>query len=324
MMTGRRGAGEESVLRSAAVPILLAAVLGLPACANPSDDDDIVDGADADADADGDADADEASVDDGPVDRPWTPPTDSLVYVNTETTLYYIDPAVSLDLVEVGDFAGPCTGGSGFYDIALDGEANMVGIAAEGLYSIDRETAACALLRAFPDGSPHFFSLSYVTGAHPSAPDMELLFAASVEQGEWVNVNPAGTTVAEMFVSFGFYDPPDYEYVSSGDIVSIQVGPDSYRTFATLKCSTGYTDPGCESDWLVEVTPRTGAARFIGQTGFQQIFGLGFWGDRVYGFTNAGEHVLIDVDTGAGELVRTYTDRRFWGAGTTTRPYVLI
>ena len=287
---------------------------GLEALDEPADEvaPDIDDGA-------GDGDAGES-----PDDLPWTPPSDSRVYVNTETTLFYIDPAVSPDLQQVGDFSGPCTAGSGFYDIALDGERNMAGIAAEGLYAVDRDTAACTVLRSFPSGSPHFFSLSYVKGFDSSRPDDEALFAASVEEGEWVRIDPAGTTLDTIFIHGGWYDVPDHVYVSSGDIVSLETGPESYRTFATLKCSSGYTDPGCESDWLAEIDPGTGIARMIGPCGFRQVFGLGFWGSNVYGFTNAGQYILIDVDTGVGTLVRQLADDRFWGAGTTTRPYVVI
>jgi len=282
------------------------------------------DGGDA-SDATGEDDGSEAPpADDGAADHPWTPPAASLVYVNTQTTLYTIDPAVSPDLQPVGDFAGPCTDGSGFYDIAIDGDGNLVGIAAEGLYAVDHDTAVCTLLHAFPADAAHYFSLSYVKGADAAAPDTDVLFAASVEQGEWLRIDPTGTTAAEIFRHVGYYDPSSYRWISSGDIVSVQTGPASFRTFATIKCSTGYTDPGCTSDWLAEIEPTTGVARLIGETGFQQVFGLGFWGNRVYGFTNGGDYVRIDVGTGRGELVQSLPDSRFWGAGTTTQPYVLL
>ena len=44
--------------------------------------------------------------------------------------------------------------------------------------------------------------------------------------------------------------------------------------------------------------PENGDARLIGATGYQQIFGLGYWGDRVYGFTNDGDYITIDGSTG--------------------------
>ena len=97
----------------------------------------------------------------------WTPPQNSLIYVNTKTTLYFIDPSESMALVEIGDFSGECVAGSGFYDLALDENRELLGIAAEGLYSIDKDTAACTLLFAFQETDPHFMSLSFVKGVDP-------------------------------------------------------------------------------------------------------------------------------------------------------------
>ncbi len=279
---------------------------------------------DTDGDADGDSDTDADADTDGDTDTgSWTPPEDSLVYVNTEQSLYSIDPAVSLDLNLVGDFTGPCTDGSGLYDIAVDGDGAIVGIAAEGLYDVDPETAACTVLSVFPEGSPHFFSLSRVRGADPDAPFAEVLVAASVEEGEWVMIDPEGETIDELFIHLGYHDPDDNELVSSGDIVSIQVGPDEFVTYATLKCSSGYTAAGCESDWLALVDPATGEATLVGQVGFCKLFGLGFWGSAVYGFTGDQEFVLVDVGTGEGTLVGN-AGLTFWGAGTTTKPHVVV
>jgi hypothetical protein len=252
----------------------------------------------------------------------WQPPLNSRVYVNTEAKLYYIDPGESDEMVEVGSFQGPCTNGSGFYDIAVDENKNIMGIAAEGLYSINPQTAACISLFEFPQGSPHFFSLSYVKGVDPEDPDADKLIAASVEEGEWVLIDWPGEHIENIFVHLGYYDPAQFEWLSSGDIVSVKVGADTFKTYATLKCQS-YTDPGCESDWLAEIDPETGHAQLIGQTGYQQIFGLGFWGETVYGFTQGGEYITIDVDTGQGTLVREFQDRLFWGAGNTTIPHVV-
>ena len=106
--------------------------------------------------------------------------------------------------------------------------------------------------------------------------------------------------------------------------MSIQVGGAEHKTYATLKCAAGYTQPGCESDWLAQIDPETGAATMIGATGFTKIFGLGFWGDQVYGFTGENEYITIDVNTGVGSEVESFIDINFGGAGTTTNPHVII
>lgn len=252
----------------------------------------------------------------------WTPPLNSRIYVNTRDTLYYVDPGESNDLVVVGDFSGDCTTGSGFYDLAVDDEKTIIGIAAEALYEVDKDTAECEVALTFPAESPHFFSLSFVKGVDPADLDGDRLIAASVEEGEWVRIDYPGGTPPDLFESLGHYEPTGYAWRSSGDIVSVQTGPTSYRTFATIKCEN-YEPGDCESDWLAEINPRTGLATLIGKTGYQQIFGLGFWGDTVYGFTNDGAYILIDVDTGAGSLVDEVAGRSYWGAGNTTRPYIV-
>jgi len=42
---------------------------------------------------------------------------------------------------------------------------------------------------------------------------------------------------------------------------------------------------------------------------FRQIFGLGYWGRSVYGFSNSGQLIEIDRATGAGRLATTMTGR---------------
>jgi hypothetical protein len=252
----------------------------------------------------------------------WQPPTNSRVYVNTRTTLYYIDPMVSEDLVTVGDFQGTCTTGSGFYDIAVDDQQRLLGIAEEGLYQVNTDTAACSAVFQFPPSSPHFFSLSYVKGVDLEDPTGDRLIAASAEDGEWVWINWPEENVPDIFIHLGYYDYPTYKWRSSGDIVSIQTDWEDFVTYSTLKCSN-YTDEGCESDWLAEISPHTGNAMLIGPTGYQKIFGLGFWGDKLYGFTGDGHYIHINAETGAGTLVDEHEGRAYWGAGNTTIPYVV-
>ena len=59
-----------------------------------------------------------------------------------------------------------------------------------------------------------------------------------------------------------------------------------------------------------------------GTSGYTRIFGLGFWGAEVYGFTNGAEYLTIDVATGLATEIDLNADG-FWGAGTTTEPYVI-
>ena len=72
-----------------------------------------------------------------------------------------------------------------------------------------------------------------------------------------------------------------------------------------------------DTDVLVQVNAGSGTATIIGETGFVEIWGLAYWAGEIFGFTNGGQFVTIDPDTGAGTLVEQ-TGHQFWGAGVTT------
>jgi hypothetical protein len=93
----------------------------------------------------------------------------------------------------------------------------------------------------------------------------------------------------------------------SGDIVSIA----GAATYATVRRSTTMNDS------LATIDPRTGAVTIVGDTGFSQIYGLGYWRATLFGFTRSGQFLIIDARTGRGRLVGTPT-MQFSGAGVTT------
>ncbi|RMH40140.1 MAG: hypothetical protein D6689_14615 [Deltaproteobacteria bacterium] len=84
-----------------------------------------------------------------------------------------------------------------------------------------------------------------------------------------------------------------------------------FGTVATVK------QGGAGTDLLARVDPTTGAATVIGDTGVADIWGVGFWGNRVFGFTDDGQFVLLDPATGAATLVDSGSVR-WWGAAVTT------
>ncbi|HEY8427348.1 MAG TPA: hypothetical protein VIL20_03205, partial [Sandaracinaceae bacterium] len=62
-----------------------------------------------------------------------------------------------------------------------------------------------------------------------------------------------------------------------------------------------------------------------GSTGFTEVFGLGYWGRNLYGFTNRGQLIRIDRTTGDASIVATSTGAsQFWGAGVTVAAPVLF
>ena len=69
--------------------------------------------------------------------------------------------------------------------------------------------------------------------------------------------------------------------------------------------------------------PTTGQATLIGAIGFHDIWGIGFWKDRVFGFTQDGQFILIDPATGTGTMVSQMPGVAWWGAGVTTSVFVV-
>ncbi len=74
---------------------------------------------------------------------------------------------------------------------------------------------------------------------------------------------------------------------------------------------------GSTNDYLARIDVKTGEATLIGTTGIPDIWGIGFWRGKVFGFVATNEFVLIDVETGAAEFISDGPEN--WaGAGVTT------
>jgi hypothetical protein len=104
---------------------------------------------------------------------------------------------------------------------------------------------------------------------------------------------------------------------SSGDIVSVKGG----KTYLTVK-GTGST---CTTnDCLVEVDPATGKMlKNWGSIEHHNVFGLSFWGGKIYGFNDSGD--LFEVTFGATQIATSIIPMpnkpaglSFWGAGSST------
>lgn len=95
-------------------------------------------------------------------------------------------------------------------------------------------------------------------------------------------------------------------FMSSGDLVAV-------AGFGTVQTVTGNG-----ADKLARLAPQTFAATPIGtDTGFGMIWGVAYWKNKIYGFTNSGAFILIDPTTGVATLV-TNTGISWYGAAVTT------
>lgn len=242
----------------------------------------------------GNADNEENNVDPSIENQP------SEVWGHGPTTLYRLDPTTKAVTI-VGQFSG-CTG-EGVTDIALDAESGLFATTDDGLWSIDKKTAACTKIA----GGTYPNSLSFVPKGTVDA-NVEAL--VGYERGDYVRIDPRSGAKTKIGGIGGGLE-------SSGDIVSVKGGA-TYLTVTGGACS--------QSDCLIEVNPATGAmVKNWGSIGRSGVYGLAFWAGRVYAFDSSGE--LMEVAFDGGKLTtklipvpknNATTKLEFWGAGSTT------
>ena len=164
------------------------------------------------------------------------------------------------------------------------------------------------------DPNERLFALSFLAPSESPDGTEVLVGATNGVAGEGAAVYAVDRTDASAEF-LGFY--PD-GWFSSGDIVSV----DGLGTYATLR-STDASFPG---DVLARILFSASGATSVIVIGpvksatedFRQIFGLGYWGRNLFGFSNSGQLIRINRETGAGTVVSTATGAdSFWGAGVT-------
>jgi hypothetical protein len=225
----------------------------------------------------------------------------SLVYAHTGNTLYRVD-STSLSVVEVGPLNG--IGTESLTDIAIDKNQQMVGITLDKLYSINSSTGSATLIKDLSQSATGFTSLSYIPTDLTDPNSTDILVTANNE-GAVYQIDPTMGT-ATMIGSYG--SDAMGKIVSSGDLIGVR----DLGIYATV-------DVGEQTnDYLAKIDPATWQASPIGTgTGFDQIFGLGYWAGTVYGFTSKGDMITIDINTGVGTKVMSGS-QAWYGAGVTT------
>jgi hypothetical protein len=216
-----------------------------------------------------------------------------VVYGHSASTLYSIDPT-TLAVTKIADFGWPGFGDA-MTDIALDKVGNMTGISESTIYSVSATTGACKKLSDFSgDG---FNGLSFIS-ADQTTSGAEILVGAN-QDGDVVQIDPSTGTQTTI----GNYGGG---WVSSGDLVSVEGA-----TYATVTNGSG-------NDRLAKVDPMTGEATIIGTTSVSSIYGLAYWKQKLYGFTDQDGMVTIDVTTGKSTPAPSGNGVEWYGAGVTT------
>jgi hypothetical protein len=262
---------------------------------------------------DGGPDAFSGRIDTGPLPDSGTPLEDVIIYAHSPDTLYSFSP-MSNTVTEIARFTE--TDGSNaddMVDLAVNAEGNVFTSSRDALWSVNVTTGVVTPIGTFDvaDGE-QFYALTFLTPGE-LRPAETLIGATNM--GVYYEIDASDASVIRL----GSY--PD-GWLSSGDLVSVEGA-----TYATIRRMDDMVDT------LAQITfDGTGRStiRVIGPirgggTDFRQIFGLGYWGRSVYGFSNSGQLIEIDRTTGAGRLATTMTGTdRFWGAGVTTQAPVLL
>ncbi len=236
-----------------------------------------------------------------------------LIYAHSRDTLFTFSPAtLTVETVGVFHVAGGGPQPPNMLDLAVDSDGNVFTSSADDLWIVDPRTAEVTQVGSFGLGD-QLFALSFLP---PGELGSEEVLIGAANSGDYYRID-CDTAAATLLGSY-----PD-GWRSSGDIVSVE----GLGTFATVKRDD------FPSDVLVQILFSADGSSTVVVKGpiksstrdFTQLFGVGYWGRVLYGFSNAGELIEIDRDTGAGELVTTDTGTdQFWGAGVTTVVPVLI
>ncbi|MBZ0118091.1 MAG: hypothetical protein K8H88_13895 [Sandaracinaceae bacterium] len=268
----------------------------------------------ADASAPPDAGSDAGTFDAGPPGDGGPRLDDVLIYAHSRDTLYTFS-AYTGTVTEIGRFTLPNGSDAPFMvDLAVNAAGDVYTSSDTSLYRVDPTTARATLVGDFRIGSERLFALTFLSAGEYRA-DREALIGAT-NAGTYYEVDPRDASTTEL----GQY--PD-GWSSSGDLVSIE----GLGTFATLRRTDFPADvlgrilfASDGSSTVVVVGPVTD-----GTTDFTEIFGLGYWGRALYGFSNDGQLIEIDRMTGRGTAVPVSTGAsQFWGAGVTTQAPILF
>ncbi|HEU0036995.1 MAG TPA: hypothetical protein VFQ53_40570 [Kofleriaceae bacterium] len=217
------------------------------------------------------------------------------VYAHSSSTLYKIDPD-TLAVTMVGNFGWP-NGFDQMTDLAIDRNGQLIGISFGSVYRVDPNTAQATLLSSNLSGE--FNGLSFVPADMLGQTGDDILIATRNSDGNVFRIDPmtgAATQVGDM----------GSQFQSSGDLVAVE-------GFGTVQ-----TTLGAPFDMLSKLAPITFHAMPAPQsTGFGQIWGVAYWKGKVFGFTQSGQFVTIDPQTGQGTVVQS-NGPEWWGAAVTT------
>ena len=227
------------------------------------------------------------------------------VYASSDTDLYQVDPTTNPPTqTHLCAFSGALTSSDTVTDIATESQGTLFAITETDLYTVDPASNCAATHVASLSGTAttRWVCLSFsATGT----------LLASDEDGNVVTIN---TTTGAITAAGSFGNGMG----CSGDFVAVNAGTEltAPTIFATATQPSG---TGTGNDQLVTLDSTNGyTATILGDTGYKAIYGLGYVGGTLYGFTHAGQTLQINPSTGASTVLTTTSPVAAFSGGATT------
>ena len=239
------------------------------------------------------------------------PEPEAIIWAHNSNTLFRFD-ADSLQVEKIGKFRHDGHGLSSVGDLAVDKDGNVFITTFSSTYSLDTDTLEATKL-AGVGGNALSFLHEDVPGLNNKS---ELLITAKNDR-EVITINTA-TGETEMLMNLS--EKSGRNCRTSGDFVSV-VG---LGTYVTLRCNGSGADVLGQIDFARDRVNLIGEIKNDGKS-FSSLYGLGFWGSKLYGFSAHGQLIAIDVKTAEAKVATQDTGTGvFWGAGVTTVALVTV
>lgn len=245
-------------------------------------------------------------------DSTFVEPQTAVIYAHSSSTLYSFDPQTNR-VTRIGGFRDQVSGAAvtQVLDLALNAAGDMYIVTPSVLYQVDVDTAEVTRVLALT-GVGSVNGLSFLIPGTVDATEETLVAVTMVGGLIKIDLRTQAVTMLGTYPS---------GWQSSGDLVSVE----GAGTFATV------THDRSGPDSLARITFTAGAAQIeilgatrSGTQSFKSIYGIGYWGRSLYGFTATGELIEINRVDGTAQLVSNSTgSRQFYGAGVTTVAFVI-
>ncbi len=232
-----------------------------------------------------------------PISNDPTPNEGPVVYVQSPYALYSLS-AADADLKLIGYFDVDAT----ITDIAVSFSGDIVGVSYDGLYEIDKNTGAARLINTLSfvdeDGTGNFNTLVGLT----YLPDGRLI--GGDRQGFLYDIDQqSGVLTQNQTLNDG--------YSTGGDLIAVSDGT------VYLFADAGPLGNEGTNNALLKIDLTTGDMTAVGSIGFDSVYGCAYLDGAVIAFTNNGDVIKVNRDTGEGILIRHHENIQFYGAGVT-------